>query len=86
MSTAPPLPTPTSTRLGTVWPLTQLRFDAVGRVTPVGYTVRKLLAVVLVTVTLSTTALASARTWPTPVTGIVRDEPGASGPAPFRLS
>jgi inosine-uridine nucleoside N-ribohydrolase len=39
--TAPSPPRPTTTRFGTVWPDTTLRFDAVGRVTPLGYTVTK---------------------------------------------
>ena len=33
-------PVATSTRLATVWPLVQLRFDASGLDSPLGYTVR----------------------------------------------
>src|SRR2546422_1434959 len=54
----PPAPIGTTTRLGTIWFLTQLRFDASGRVEPVGYATRKVDAVVLTTVTLRTAASA----------------------------
>src|SRR2546426_12739258 len=53
----PVLPTLTTTRLGTVSPGTQFRSEALGRVAPSGHTVRKLEAVVSVTVTFSTTAV-----------------------------
>src|SRR6267378_4335519 len=57
------------TRLGTVWPATQFRVEAVGRVRPVGQTVKTLDAVVLVTVTLRIAAEAPvAGTPPAPVT------------------
>src|SRR2546430_3921385 len=55
-STWPPAPTGTVTRLAPVQPGVKLRLDAVGRATPVGYTVRKLADVGAVTVTLRTTA------------------------------
>src|SRR2546425_5052128 len=76
--TWPPLPTPTSTRLGTVVPADQFRLDATGRVTPVGYTVRKLPAVVPGTVPVITTS-------ETPVDGVPRVlSPEDSTPAQAR--
>src|ERR1700676_1696410 len=48
--------TGTMTRLGTVSPATKLRLEATGCVAPDGHTVRKLVAVGLVTVTFNTTA------------------------------
>src|ERR1700730_1142822 len=75
----PPVPSATWTRLGTVLPAVQLRLDATGRVTPVGKTVRKLAPVVLVTVTLTTTAEAPVGTPPCPVTCTSRDSCGPSG-------
>src|ERR1700716_1640179 len=79
-------PTATSTRFGTVWPLTQLRLDASGRATPAGQTVRKLAAVVLVAVTFRTTALTPvAGTGPCPAIWTSRVPPGPIG-APERVS
>src|SRR5215831_7521495 len=79
--TMPPEPTLTMTRLGTVWPPTKLRLDAVGWVAPAGQTVRKLGAVGLVTVTLRATAdTPVAGTPPTPVTWRLRVTPGPNGP------
>ncbi len=56
MLTLPPVPTPTITRLGTVWPATKLRLDASGMVTPVGHTVRKPAVLAFASVTFKTTA------------------------------
>src|ERR1035437_1846905 len=69
-STLPPLPTFTVTAFGIVAPPPdQFRFDAVGRATPVGKTVKNPPDVVSVTVTFSTTAdTPDAGTPPTPVT------------------
>src|SRR4051794_20786875 len=53
--------------LGVVCPATKLRFEATGREAPVGNTVRYPAVVGLVTVTLSTTAVAADGTPPTPV-------------------
>src|SRR5207237_8225761 len=64
-------PTATSTRLGIVTPAVQFKLDASGRGALSGKMVRKLGAVVLVTVTLRTTA-------ETPVTGTVL--PGVARP------
>ena len=59
----PPAPTFAMTMFGIVWPAEKLRFDATGRATPFGYTVRYPAEVGPATVTLSTTA-------PTPLEGI----------------
>ena len=56
----PPVPTFTVTALGMVRPGVQFRFDAVGRDWSAGHRVRNDEPVVLVTVTFSTTASASA--------------------------
>src|SRR6266853_3907818 len=56
MLTLPPVPTPTITRLGTVWPATKLRLDASGMVTPAGHTVRKPAVLAFASVTFKTTA------------------------------
>src|ERR1700686_2138010 len=83
----PAVPTGTSTRFGTVLPATQFRFEASGRVPPAGYTVRKLEAVVLVTVTLSTTALALAGApGVTPATVRLMDPAAPTGPPTFLVS
>src|SRR5436305_1285691 len=67
----------TTTRFGTVTPLVQLRFEARGREVPVGYAVMKLAAVVFVTVTFSTTAVAPLTgTPPAPVIWTERLPPG----------
>src|SRR5487761_1209130 len=55
MVIVPGAPSLTIARFGTVSPGTKLTFDATGCVDPSGYTVRKPLALGLVTVTLSTT-------------------------------
>src|ERR1700730_397854 len=52
MLTWPPVPTGTKTRLGIVCPAVQFKFDELGWATPLGHTVRKLVALVRVTVTL----------------------------------
>src|ERR1700676_2703632 len=78
----PPEPSWTTTRLGTVSPLTQLRSEALGRVVPWGHTVRKLEAVAPVTVTLATTAPAPVGTVAIPVTWTLRDPPGPRVPVP----
>src|SRR5690349_11292288 len=84
--------TPTVTRLGTVWPTTKLRFDAVGGVVPLGHTVTWLGTVGLVTVTFITTAdtRPAAGTPPRPLTCRVRDCPAVKGvagvPLPVRES
>src|SRR5665647_1342218 len=68
-STWPFVPTLTMTAFGIVAPMGQFRFDTVGRVVPVGDTVRKPVLVVSVTVTFRTTAETPvAGTPPTPVT------------------
>ena len=79
------MPTPTTTRLGTVCPAAQLRFDASGRVSPAGQTVRKPAPTVFVTVTFSATADAFAGTLP-PVTVRLSDPPAASRCPLFLLS
>ncbi len=56
MLTWPPEPTPTTTRLATVWPAVKFRFEASGAGAPVGKTVRKPGALGFVTVTFMTTA------------------------------
>ncbi len=57
------------TMLGIVWPGVKFRFDAFGRATPVGHTVKKLGADGFVTVTFNATAPApDAGTPPRPVT------------------
>src|SRR5947199_3425514 len=92
MSTWPPVPTGTVTALAPVNPGGKLRFDAVGRVTPVGYTVRELKPVGAVAVTLRTTAeTPPGGTLPRPVTWRWSTPPWPSGPAcgtplPLRVS
>src|SRR3989442_14526841 len=80
---------------GTVKPLVQFRSEATGRAAPSGHAVRTLAALVVVTVTLATTAvggLASSivGTPPTPATAIARPLPGPhcakNPPVPYRLS
>src|SRR5664280_648835 len=70
-----------------VWPATKLRLEAVGRDMPPGYTVRKLAAVGLVTVTFRATAVAPAGR---PGTVRVRTLPAPSlawgAPRPVRVS
>src|SRR5207237_5869515 len=92
---APLEPSLTTTRLGIVTPPTQFRPELPGRDAPSGQTVRKLGAVVSVTVTFSTTAVGGcasvkAGTPPCPVTTNDRWLLGVSGvlqpPVPFRLS
>src|ERR1700681_1708286 len=86
MLTCPFDPNATSTRFGTVCPLTQLRLDASGRGTPAGHTVRKLGAVVFVTVTFRTTALTPVDGTETcPAIWTFRFPPGPTG-APERVS
>src|SRR4029077_14888828 len=71
----PPEPTATSTMLGTVLPAVQFRLEARGWGSPAGQTVKKLGAVVSVTVTLSITALTPlAGTPPCPRTWTLRLE------------
>src|SRR5439155_857384 len=75
------------TRLGTVCPAIQLRLEAFGRVLPEGQTVRKLGAVVVVTVMLRIAEEAPfAGTPPAPVTwtAMLRGAPGVR-PATVRL-
>src|SRR5712692_7113699 len=80
-------PTGTITRLGTVWPGPKLRLEARGRATPLGCTVKKLVAVGPVTVRLSTTPTTPvAGTPPWPVTCSETVASGPSGPAPARVS
>src|SRR5436309_3548884 len=87
MLTFPPSPTFTTTRLGSVWPATGFRFDAVGRGTPFGHTVRKLRAVGSVTVTFRTTDdTPVAGTPPRPVTWRSMLVAALSGAAPVRVS
>src|SRR2546427_1547733 len=81
------------TRLGTVCPATQLRLEAFGRVFAEGQTVRKLGAVVLVTVTLRIAEETPfGGTPPAPVTWMARLPPGPSllpalgWPLPDRVS
>ncbi|MFN8041363.1 MAG: hypothetical protein U0Q07_19255, partial [Acidimicrobiales bacterium] len=57
----------------------QFRFDAVGWESPLGHSVKKLAAVVPVTVTFNVTAVASAGTPPTPATWTSRTVPAAHG-------
>src|SRR5262249_22717738 len=91
MLTRQVLPSATSTRLGTVWPATQFRLDATGSEVPAGHTVRKLDALVLVTVTFRTTAETPLIGTPArPVTCSVKVPPGPIGedvpPVPSRVS
>src|ERR1700730_9106861 len=64
------------TRFGTVWPATQLRFEASGLEAAVGYTVTQPAVVVPVAVTFSTTAVASGATPKSPRRGKTLDPPG----------
>jgi len=88
-------PSGTSTRLGTVAPAVKLRLEASGRALPPGYTVKNPLAVALVAVALSTTALGGlgafmAGTPPTPATCTLSVPMGPSlaggAPRPARVS
>src|SRR6267378_234290 len=88
---APPVPTGTSTRLAMVLPAVQLRLEALGRAVPFGKTARKLPAVVLVTVTFRTTAMAPAgASGAAPVTERLMDFAAPSraigAPVPLRVS
>src|ERR1035441_4394391 len=79
------------TRLGIGWQATWLRFEAVGTLTPSGYTVTKPLAVGWVTVTFNTTApTPDAGTPPAPSTDKSTELPAPTGPAgppvPLRVS
>src|SRR5215831_2111768 len=72
----------TSTRLATVAPGSQFRFDTSGLGTPGGQTARKLSAVVFVAVTFRTTADTPVAGTPfLPVTWTSRVLSGPSGPA-----
>jgi hypothetical protein len=73
--------------LGTVWPGTTLRFDAVGIGPPDGQAVTNVAAVALVAVTLATTATAPAGT-PAADTSISRASPAwkVAPPTPERVS
>src|SRR2546427_13023826 len=75
---APVVPRVATTRFGMVSRAVQLRSDASGRVAVEGETVKKLGAVVLVTVTLMTTAVAVPGTGETPPTWRVYVPPGPS--------
>src|SRR5688500_17876160 len=83
MSIAPPLPRRASTEFARVSPARQLTFDAVGRFSPVGNTVRWPSARVSVTVTVSAAAEASAGTPHRPAT-TTRRMPGATCVIPER--
>src|SRR5437879_5753136 len=76
---APPAPSLTVTAFGIVRPASQFRLEASGLAWPDGQMVRKLEAVVLVTVTLSTTPSAPAGTPPLPVTWTSRVVPAPHG-------
>src|SRR5215204_1362248 len=76
--TTPPAPTPTVTRLGMIWPAPKLRFEALGRGAPPGYTVRNDSSVASTTVTFITTAEADAGTPDAPVTTRSRSAPATS--------
>ena len=81
MLTWPEVPTGTMTRLGTVLPPTQFKFEESGRTEPVGQTVKKLCAVVSVTVTFKATAdTPLAGTPPPPVTWTSNVPPGVKVP------
>src|ERR1700681_3325293 len=89
--TFPPVPTGTVTRFGTVCLGMKLRVDAAGNGLPVGYTVRKLVEVALVTVTFNTTEdTPPLGTPPAPVTWTSSVAPGPSGvrtpPVTLRVS
>ena len=89
--TRPLEPTLTVTRLGTVWLARKLILDEFGRGCPVGHTVTKDGAVVLVTATLSTTAATPlAGIPPAPSTVRLMDWPGPTlacgAPIPLRVS
>src|SRR5262249_22813662 len=87
MLTCPLLPRATSTRLGTVRPGVQLRLETVGWGGPTGQMLRKLEAVVSVTVTLRNTAETSAvGTPPRPATwtlSVPLGPMGATGTPPL---
>src|SRR5262245_15778800 len=79
--TLPSGPTPTVTRLGTVWPGTKLRLETSGRESPDGQSVRKPAAVGSTTVTFITTAETPvAGTPPRPVIWAANVWPLPSGP------
>src|ERR1700730_3747472 len=89
----PPAPTGTNTRFGIVCPLVQFKFDEFGWATPLGHTVRKLAALVRVTVTLRIAADTPLRgTPPAPVTCTLRVVPAPNvwpalgWPLPARVS
>src|SRR5207302_10303838 len=89
----PPGPTGAMTRFGTVTPAAQLRLEASGRDTPVGKTVKKPAALVLVAVTFITTALTPAPgippapvTWTSSVLPWPRCAPALVWPLPERVS
>ena len=80
----PPVPILATTRLGVVCPARKLRFEVVGRVVPVGNTVRYDAAVGLVAVTLTTTASTPvAGTPPRPTTVRSNTLPGLKSPVPW---
>ena len=89
--TLPSEPIGTSTRFGTDEPAVKLRLEASGRIVPLGYTVKNPVAVELVAVALSTTAVAPVAGTPPrpaictlsePVAGIF----AAGAPRPSRVS
>src|SRR5438309_2350 len=90
---APVVPSVATVRFGTVVPAIQLRSDARGRVAVDGYTVRKLAAVVLVTVTFRMapeTPVAGTpptpRTWTSSVPPAASVLPALGWPLPTRVS
>src|SRR3982074_1438250 len=79
MLTSPAVPTGTIPLFGTVTPAIQFRFETVLRGAPAGHTVRKLAAVVLVTVTFKITPdTPGVGAPPAPVTWTLRVAPGPS--------
>ena len=79
-NTSLPSVTGTVTWLAMVSPLVKFRFEAVGRLSPCGYTVRYPAAVGAVTVTLATTAVMSAAGVPSMLgTGRTTSLPDATG-------
>src|SRR6516162_2261066 len=80
-------PRPTVTMLGTVWPGTTLRFDAVGMASPDGHAVTYVAADAFTAVTLATSAVAPAGT-PAAARSTSRLSPGwkVGPPRPLRVS
>ncbi len=86
----PSLPTGTTTRFGTVWPASKLRFEVVGRVPPPGKAVTCPGLAALVTVTFRATAVTPAGILPLPAIFTLAEEYALTmpigAPVPVRVS